>query len=53
MKGKSNVKRGWKRAVKLKKNFYKRDLREGVSYGARTIHFTLFVAIPDILQISM
>ena len=32
---------------------WKRDLSEGVSHGAQTIHFTVFVAIPDILQISM
>jgi hypothetical protein len=28
-------------------------LREGVSHDARIIHFIVFVAIPDILQISM
>ena len=31
----------------------KRDLREGVSHGARSMYFTVFVAIFDILQISM
>ena len=31
----------------------KRDLREGVSHGARSMYFTVFIAIFDILQISM
>ena len=31
---------------------WKRDLSEGVSHGTRTMHFTVFVAILDILQIS-
>ena len=31
----------------------KRDLRERVSYGARSMYFTVFVAIFDILQISI
>ena len=31
----------------------RRDLREGVSHGARSIYFTIFVTIFDILQISM
>jgi hypothetical protein len=29
----------------------KRDLREGISHGARSIYFTAFVDILDILQI--
>ena len=31
----------------------KRDLRERVSYGARSMYFIVFVTIFDILQISI
>jgi hypothetical protein len=40
-----------RKACKAKNS--KRDLREGVSHGARTMHFIVFVAILDILQISV
>ena len=31
----------------------RRDLREGVSHGAQSMYFTVFVTMFDILQISM
>jgi hypothetical protein len=51
MKGKGNVKRRLKKGCEAEN--CKRDLREGVSHGGRTMHFTIFVIILDILQISM
>ena len=52
---------GTKNSIKVKKRqreqggeeIWKRDLREGVSHGARSMYFIIFIVIFDILQIWM